>query len=59
MDLMTNIMVFFVIIWSLSPGADDGISETVGDVTTRLINLPGDVLLLLGKRIFPKMVRIF
>jgi flagellar motor protein MotB len=44
MDLMTNIMVFFVIIWSLSPGPDDGISDTVGDVTTRLINLPGDVL---------------
>lgn len=44
MDLMTNIMVFFVIIWSLSPGTDDGISATIGDVTTRLINLPGDVL---------------
>ena len=44
MDLMTIIMVFFVIIWSLSQGKDDGISETMGDVTTRLINLPGDVL---------------
>jgi len=44
MDLMTNIMVFFVIIWSLSHGKDKGISETAGDVTTRLINLPGDVL---------------
>lgn len=49
MDLMTNIMVFFVIIWSLSPGADDGISDTIGDVTTRLINLPGDVLFPPGK----------
>lgn len=49
MDLMTNIMVFFVIIWSLSPGADDGISDTIGDVTTRLINLPGDVLFSPGK----------
>ena len=44
MDLMTNIMVFFVIIWSLSQGKGEGISETAGDVTTRLINLPGDVL---------------
>ena len=41
---MTNMMVFFVIIWSLSHGKDKGISETAGDVTTRLINLPGDVL---------------
>ena len=49
MDLMTNIMVFFVIIWSLSPGPDDGISDTIGDVTTRLINLPGDVLFAPGK----------
>ena len=44
MDLMTIIMVFFVIIWSLSQGKEDGISETIGDITTRLINLPGDVL---------------
>lgn len=41
---MTNIMVFFVIIWSLSQGKGEGVSETAGDVTTRLINLPGDVL---------------
>lgn len=44
MDLMTIIMVFFVIIWSLSQGKDVGISETVGDVSSRLIDLPGDVL---------------
>lgn len=44
MDLMTNIMVFFVIIWSLSQGKGEGISETAGDVTSRLISLPGDVL---------------
>lgn len=49
MDLMTTIMVFFVILWSLNQGKDQGISETVGDVTTRLINLPGDVLFPPGK----------
>lgn len=49
MDLMTMIMVFFVILWSLNQGKDDGISETVGDVTTRLIDLPGDVLFGSGK----------
>ena len=43
-DLMTIIMVFFVILWSLNQGKDIGVSETVGDVTTRMINLPGDVL---------------
>ena len=32
-DLMTIIMVFFVILWSLNQGKDIGISETVGDVT--------------------------
>lgn len=49
MDLMTNIMVFFVIIWSLSAAKDEGVSETVGDVTSRMINLPGDVLFGAGK----------
>ena len=49
MDLMTIIMVFFVILWSLNQGKDDGVSDTVGDVTTRIINLPGDVLFAPGK----------
>lgn len=48
-DLMTIIMVFFVILWSLNQGKDLGVSETVGDVTTRYINLPGDVLFAPGK----------
>jgi flagellar motor protein MotB len=43
-DLMTNIMIFFVIFWSLSQAQSKGISETVGDVSTRMVNLPGDVL---------------
>lgn len=48
-DLMTIIMVFFVILWSLNQGKDVGISETVGDVTARMINLPGDILFSPGK----------
>lgn len=49
MDLITNIMAFFVILWTLSQGKSQGISETVGDVTTRLVHLPGDVLFPPGK----------
>ncbi len=49
MDLMTNIMVFFVILWSLNQGKSEGISDTVGDTTTRLIDLPGDILFAPGK----------
>jgi len=48
-DLMTIIMVFFVILWSLNQGKDIGISETIGDVSTRMISLPGDVLFSPGK----------
>ncbi|MDH5324364.1 MAG: hypothetical protein OEZ68_04285 [Gammaproteobacteria bacterium] len=48
-DLMTIIMVFFVILWSLNQGKDIGISETVGDVTARMLSLPGDVLFPPGK----------
>jgi outer membrane protein OmpA-like peptidoglycan-associated protein len=44
MDLMTIVMVFFVILWSLNQGKDAGISETVGDQTVRMVTLPGDVL---------------
>jgi flagellar motor protein MotB len=49
MDLMTIIMVFFVILWSLNQGKEIGISETIGDVSSRMINLPGDVLFPPGK----------
>jgi len=48
-DLMTIIMVFFVILWSLNQGKDIGVSETIGDVTARMISLPGDVLFPPGK----------
>ena len=46
---MTIIMVFFVILWSLNQGKDIGISETVGDQTANMINLPGDILFPPGK----------
>lgn len=49
MDLMTIIMVFFIILWSLHQGKDEGVSDTVGDVTARMINLPGDILFESGK----------
>lgn len=49
MDLMTIIMVFFVILWSISQGKDIGISDTIGDQTARLINLPGDVMFAAGQ----------
>ena len=42
-------MVFFIILWSINQGKDIGISETIGDQTARLINLPGDVLFSAGK----------
>ena len=42
-------MVFFVILWSLNQGKDIGVSETIGDVTARMLNLPGDVLFAPGK----------
>ena len=48
-DFMTNIMIFFVILWSLNQGKTTGVSDTVGNVTERLINLPGDVLFAAGK----------
>ncbi len=44
MDLMTIMMVFFVILWSLNKGKDDGISETVGTETPRMIQLSSDIL---------------
>jgi flagellar motor protein MotB len=49
MDLMTIIMVFFVILWSINQGKDTGISEAIGDMSTRMINLPGDVLFTSGQ----------
>ena len=44
-------MVFFVILWSLNQGKDIGVSETIGDVSARMISLPGDVLFPSGKHV--------
>ncbi|OQW47971.1 MAG: hypothetical protein A4S09_14330 [Proteobacteria bacterium SG_bin7] len=49
MDMMTLIMVFFVILWTINSGKKDGISDTIGDHTTRMVSLPGDVLFAAGK----------
>lgn len=43
-DLMTNVMIFFVIFWSLNQGRDQGVDETIGNEATQMVNLPGDVL---------------
>lgn len=50
-DLMTQIMMFFVILWSLGQTRTHGIgvSKTVGDTTLHQVNLPGDVLFASGK----------
>ena len=49
MDLMTNIMIFFVILWSISQGKDDGVDTALGNEYAQLVNLPGDVLFPPGK----------
>lgn len=54
MDLMTIMMVYFVILWSADQGKQPdeitaGISMTVGDQTVRMVNLPGDVLFASGQ----------
>jgi outer membrane protein OmpA-like peptidoglycan-associated protein len=48
-DLMTIVMVFFVILWSIHQAEDVGVSETVGDTTVKRVDLPGDVLFASGK----------
>lgn len=49
MDLMTIIMVFFVILWSINVKSTKGIDEAVGEQTVRMVTLPGDVLFATGK----------
>jgi flagellar motor protein MotB len=46
MDLMTQIMMFFVILWAISQVGSrvKGVSKTVGDQTVHMVTLPGDVL---------------
>jgi flagellar motor protein MotB len=53
MDLMTIMMVFFVILWSVERNEAEsdgiGVSMTIGDQTVRMVHLPGDVLFASGR----------
>lgn len=49
MDLITIVMVFFVILWSINRGRDVGSTNATGEETARMVNLPGDVLFPSGK----------
>ena len=49
-DLMTNVMIFFVVLWAVqSAPKKSGISDTVGTETVKMVNLPGDVLFASGR----------
>jgi flagellar motor protein MotB len=48
-DLMTNIMVFFVILWTLSQARHSKVINKMGDQTSRMVSLPGDVIFTPGK----------
>ena len=56
-DLMTQIMAFFVIVWTLEHSAKatqtqdvgSGFGMGMGDQTVRMVDLPGDVLFASGK----------
>jgi flagellar motor protein MotB len=49
-DLMTNVMIFFVILWAIqSRQSKVGISDTVGTQTVKMVSLPGDVMFPVGQ----------
>jgi flagellar motor protein MotB len=49
-DLMTNVMIFFVVLWAVQARPNKGgISDTVGTETVKMVNLPGDVLFPSGR----------
>lgn len=48
-DLMTNVMVFFVILWAINQGRQIKISQKAGDVANRMVSLPGDIIFAPGK----------
>lgn len=49
-DLMTNVMIFFVVLWAVqSRPRKSGLSDTVGTETVKMVTLPGDVLFPTGK----------
>lgn len=49
-DLMTNVMIFFVVLWAVqSRPAKTGISDNIGTETVKMVSLPGDVLFSSGR----------
>ncbi len=48
-DLITNLMMFFVVLWVINEHQTKGISQTLGEETVKMVNLPGDVLFASGK----------
>ena len=49
-DLMTNVMIFFVVLWAVQARPNKGgISDTIGTETVKMVSLPGDVLFPVGK----------
>jgi outer membrane protein OmpA-like peptidoglycan-associated protein len=49
-DLMTNVMIFFVVLWAVqSAPKKTGVSDTFGTETVKTVDLPGDVLFAVGK----------
>ena len=50
-DLMTNVMIFFVVLWAVqsAPKKKTGVSDTFGTETVKTVDLPGDVLFSVGK----------
>jgi flagellar motor protein MotB len=61
-DLMTQIMMFFVILWSISQmqAKKKGASKTVGDTTEHVVSLPGDVLFPSGRtKLTPQGEEVF
>jgi outer membrane protein OmpA-like peptidoglycan-associated protein len=48
-DLMTNVTIFFVILWAISQRQTAGVSNKMGDETVKMVNLPGDVLFPAGR----------
>lgn len=49
-DLMTNVMIFFVVLWAVQARPrKTGISDNLGTETVKMVNLPGDVLFPTGR----------
>jgi hypothetical protein len=46
---MTNLMIVFVILWSIHQAKPVRLSNATGDTTSRILNLPGDIIFAPGK----------